>query len=269
MFSRILRAMWIRKSIRSLLAFGVVALLIIGVPWAIGVGIRLYQRTGVTETPIQPEIVMLGTDPRTIWVGVTWLEGGWCLGGFEARATETSRVVQVAMILRQFTHGDGACADVGTIYNTAWADVTLNAPVGNRSVVRWSDGVQLPVLAHGDRFIRKHPVSANIRQYGSVNDNPPLAVKKTVHVTDPGALENLATQLDSLPPYPVHTGSCPTDDGSFYLVDVDYVAGGGTSLRINARGCQAVYEGGSTKPIAWALTGPPGIFSLLTDLLAL
>lgn len=260
------------KTSRSWLAFGVVALLIIGVPatvWAIGVGMLMYQRAGVTETPIQPQIVMLGTDPRTISVGVTWLEGGWCLGGFEARATETSNVVHVAMILRQFTHGDGACADVGTIYNTAWADVTLKAPVGSRSVVRSSDGVQLPVLAQGDRFIRKHPVSADIRQYGGVNDNPPLALKKMVHVTDPSALENLAMQLDSLPPYPVHRGSCPNDDGSSYLVDLNYVVGGGTSLRIHATGCQAVYEGESTKPIAWALDGPPGIFKFFTELLAL
>jgi hypothetical protein len=101
-----------------------------------------------------------------------------------------------------------------------------------------------------------------------LNDNPPLALKKAVHVTDPSALENLATQLDSLPPYPVHIGFCPNDDGSFYQVDLDYVVGGGTSLRIKARGCQAVYEGESKKPIAWALSGPPGIFNLLTELLA-
>jgi hypothetical protein len=260
------------KSIRRWLPLGVAALLIPGIPatvWAVGAALRMYQRAGVTETPIQPQIVMLGADPRTISVGVTWLEGGWCLGGFEARATETSTVVQVAMILRQFTHGDGACADVGTIYNTAWADVTLNTPVGNRSIVRSTDGVQLPVLAHGDRFIRKHPVSADVWQYGGVNDNPPLSVKKTVHISDPTALENLATQLDSLPPYPVHIGSCPNDDRSFYLVDLNYVGGGGTALRINASGCQAVYEGGSKKPIAWALNGQPGIFSVLSDLLAL
>lgn len=47
-----------------------------------------------------------------------------------------------------------------------------------------------------------------------------------------------------------------------------YVVAGDTSLRINARGCEAVYEDESKKPIAWALQTPPGIFDLLTELLA-
>lgn len=249
-----------------------VVLLIIGVPatvWAIGAGIRIYQLYGVTETPLEPHIVMLGTDPRRISVGVVWQLDGWCVGELQAHATETSGEVRIGPVIDQeYSHG-GACAGVGTAYNTAWAEnLALNAPVGNRSVVRSSDGVQLPVLAHGDRFIRKHPVSADIQQYDGVNDNPALALKKTVHISDPSALENLATQLDSLPPYPSHTGSCPNDDGSYYLVDLNYAVGGGTSLRINAMGCQAVYEDKLKKPIAWALHGPPGVFSLLNALLA-
>jgi hypothetical protein len=82
--------MWTSQSIRGWLRFGLAALLIIGVPVAIVIGSRLYQLSGVIETTMQPQVVRLGTDPRTISVGVTWLEGGWCLGEFEARSTETS-----------------------------------------------------------------------------------------------------------------------------------------------------------------------------------
>jgi hypothetical protein len=266
MFSGILLAMWASKSIRGWLPFGVVALLIIGVPGAIVVGVLVYERTGVAETPVDPQVVRLGTDPRTISVGVTWLEGGWCLGEFEARATETSSEVRVGMVHRQFTHG-GACAGVGTVYNIAWADLTLKAPIGSRSVVRSSDRAPLPVLRLDDRFLRKDAVGADIKQYGGLNDDPPLGLKKEIRISDPRTLENLATALDSLPPFPPGTISCPLDDGSYYLVQLNYIVGGNASLKINARGCQGVYLDASTKPIAWALPATVNIFNVLTTVL--
>ncbi len=259
--------MWPGKSIRSWLPSGVVpVLLVVGAPVAIVVGAQAYERTGVIETPIEPQIVKVGTDPRTISVGVTWLEDGWCLGEFEARATETSSEVRVAMVHRQFTHG-GGCAGVGTVFNTAWAALTLKAPIGSRSVVRSSDLSPLPVLARDDSFLRRDPVNADIKQFGGLNDDPPHALKKEIRITDPIALRNLATELDSLPPFPQGTISCPLDDGSYYSVQLDYLAGGITLLNINARGCQGVYVDGSAQAGAWALPGTVDIFKVFASFL--
>jgi hypothetical protein len=256
----------VSHAIRAWIPFVIAALLIVGVPGALVVGVLWYQRSGVIETALQPQVIQLGADPRTISVGVKWTEEGWCLGEFQARATETSSGVRVAMIHRQFTHG-GACAGVGTAYNTAWADVTLQAPIGTRAVVRSSDGTHLPVLTQDERFLRRHPVAADIKQFGGLNDNPPLALKKEAHIIDAAALVNLATQLDSLPSYPTGTIFCPNDDGSYYLVELDYATGGSTSLTINARGCTGVYMNGLKKPTAWALAGRVDIFPLLNSLL--
>src|ERR1700680_3578179 len=181
--------MAVRQSLRSWLPFLVAALVVVGIPAGIVVGMRAYQLTGVIETAMQPQAVRLGADRQTISVGVTWLENGWCLGEFEANATETSSEIGVAVIHKQFPHG-GNCAGVGTVYNTAWADVALKAQVGTRSVVRLIDGVPLPGLG----------------------------LKRQVRVTDQKVLENLAMQLDSLPPMPPGGFYCPNDDGSYYTV---------------------------------------------------
>lgn len=254
------------RAIRAWIPFVIAVLLIVGVPGALVVGVLWYQRSGVIEIALQPQVVRLGADPRNISVGVTWTEEGWCLGDFHARATETSTDVRVAMIRRQFTHG-GNCAGVGTAYNTAWADITLNAAVGTRAVVRSSDATQLPVLTQDERFLHRHPLAADVKQFGGLNDNPPLALKKEAHIIDAAALENLATQLDSLPPFPTGTIYCPNDDGSYYLVELDYATGGSTSLKISARGCTGVYVNGLRKPTAWAMSGPVNIFPLLNSLL--
>lgn len=256
----------VTHAIRAWIPFVIAALLIVGVPGALLLGILLHQRGGVTETAQQPQVVRLGADPRNISVGFTWTEEGWCLGDFQARATETLSEVRVAAIRRQFPDG-GNCAGVGTAYNTAWADVTLNRPIGNRAVVRSNDGAQLPVLTQDERFLRRHPIAADIKQFGGFNDNPPLALKKEAHFIDAATLENLATQLDSLPPFPTGTILCPNDDGSYYLVELDYATGGSTALKINAGGCTGVYVNGLKKPTAWALSAAAHIFPLLDALL--
>ena len=112
------------------------------------VGVLLYERSGVTATSLQPQPVRLlppGNDPRGVRVGVTWLKDGWCVGEFQAQATETATEVRLGSVIdRQSPHG--ICAGVGTANNMAWTDLTLKAPLGNRLVVRSSDGVTLPAL---------------------------------------------------------------------------------------------------------------------------
>ena len=228
------------------------------------VATRWYQETGVIVTELQPQVEKLGADPRVISVGVSWSEDGWCLGEFEARATETASQVRVAMIHRQFTHNVN-CAGLGTEYNRAWADVRLTEPLGSRPVVRSSDGAQLLVLGQLDRFMPKDPVSAVIQQFGGLNDSPPLALKKEARISNSNALRGLAMQLDSLPPVPRGTINCPFDDGSHYLIELDYAVRGNVSLKIDARGCQNVHLDGSQKAIVSASGST--IFVTLTSLL--
>lgn len=251
---------WIPVVVRVAWIVGGTSALVAGVLW--------YQRTGLIEIELQPQIARLSVDPRNISVGATWTEGGWCIGEFQARATETPSEIRVAMIDREFTHG-GNCADVGTVYNTAWADVTLKLPVGTREIVRSSDGQHVPVLTQDERFLRRHPVAADIKQFDGLNSNPPFALKREAHVTEAAALGNLATQLDSLPQFPPPRElNCPADDGAFYLVELDYATEDTTILKINAHGCAGVYVNGLKKPTAQALSGPGSIFQLLNSLLS-
>jgi hypothetical protein len=148
MMGHVIRALRLGRAARGWIPGLVAAFLIIGVPAAIVVGTLLYQRSGVTETSLQPQAVRLlpaGNDPRSVTVGVMWLKDGWCVGEFRAQATETASEVRLGSVIdRQYSHA--ACAGVGTVHNMAWADLTLKAPLGNRLVVRSSDGVTLPVL---------------------------------------------------------------------------------------------------------------------------
>lgn len=247
---------------------------VVRVAWIVGgtsalvAGVLWYQRTGLIETELQPQIARLSADPRNISVGATWTEGGWCIGEFQARATETPSEVRVAIFDREFTHGAN-CAGVGTVYNTAWADVTLKLPIGTRAIVRSSDGQHVPVLTQDEQFLRRHPIAADIKQFDGLNSNPPFALKREAHIIDPTSLGALATQLDSLPSFtPTRDLNCPNDDGAFYQVELDYPSEGATMLKINSYGCAGVYVNGLKKPTAQALSGRVNIFPLLNSLLS-
>jgi hypothetical protein len=102
---------------------------------------------GVTVTELQPQAVRLlgeGGDPLVILIGVHWTKDGWCSGQFTVQATEYPTEIRVSNVTsREYHFGD--CADLGTAEGMAWADVHLSAPLGERAVVRDSDGTRLPV----------------------------------------------------------------------------------------------------------------------------
>jgi hypothetical protein len=268
--NRVLRKL--RSGARGWTPVVVAALLIIGVPAAIVVAIIAYRQSGVTETALQPQEVRLsatGSDPHSIAVGATWMQDGWCIGQFQAQATESTREVRLGPVIsRDYPHG--SCAGVGTVYNMAWADLTLKAPLGARAVIRASDGAVLPVYGPDDLLVRKGPTSADIEHYGGRNDNPPLALRKSIRVTDPNALGQLVQELNPLPPFPTPFPRdllpCPMNDGSYYLIDLHYLAGGDATIKVDATGCQAVYLGETKQAAAWAANAP-GLFTLLGGLL--
>jgi hypothetical protein len=101
----------------------------------------------VTVTELAPQRVRLlgeGGDPLVIMIGVHWTKDGWCSGQFTVRATETATQVRVGNVI-SVEHSKGLCAGLGTSDQTAWADLTLAAPLGDREVVRASDGSLLPI----------------------------------------------------------------------------------------------------------------------------
>jgi hypothetical protein len=103
---------------------------------------------GVTETELQPQVVRLldeGADPL-VMIGVTWMKGGYCSGQFKVQVAETATEVRVGMVLSRENRGvPTSCAGFGTIDNMAWAPLRLSSPLGERVMVRDSDGSLLPI----------------------------------------------------------------------------------------------------------------------------
>jgi hypothetical protein len=105
------------------------------------------SRLGLTELELQPQSAARlgeGGDPLIIMIGVRWTKEGWCSGQFTVHGTETATEVHVSNVIsREYRYG--SCAGLGTLNNMAWADLRLSAPLGNRVVIRNSDGARLPV----------------------------------------------------------------------------------------------------------------------------
>ncbi len=101
----------------------------------------------MTETQLEPQAArVLGEagDPLVIMIGVTWTKEGWCSGQFTVQATETPTEIHVGNVTsREDRHGD--CAGIGAADNMAWAELRLASPLGDRVVVRDSDGARLPI----------------------------------------------------------------------------------------------------------------------------
>jgi hypothetical protein len=101
----------------------------------------------VTVTRLEPQAVGAfnpGADPLDLTIGVTWTKDGWCSGQFTVQATETPTEVHVGSVT-SYEHTTGYCAGLGTVDQMAWAYTRLNAPLGDRAVIRDSDGARLPV----------------------------------------------------------------------------------------------------------------------------
>jgi hypothetical protein len=99
----------------------------------------------VTVTELEPQSVGLppkGADPHYIRVMVRWTKDGWCSGQFTVQATETSTEVRVGNVISR--EPDGDCPGLGADNNTAWVDLELAAPLGDRIIIRDSDGARLP-----------------------------------------------------------------------------------------------------------------------------
>jgi hypothetical protein len=222
-----------------------------------------------TVQSFQPQAVdplAEGTDPRAVMVGFTWPEAGFCTGQFSVKATETTNQVRIGTVISSLNSNDNCAGIGGAPGETVWVAVTLRAPLGLRAVVRDSDGAVLPLYVFDEHLVRQGPINADIGHYGGVNDNPPLALRKSIHITDPNALRRLGLELSGLQSAPGDAVSCPMDDGSYYLIQLRYSSGSDATIRLQATGCQLLFLGGSTQAAAWGANAP-GLFALLADLL--
>jgi hypothetical protein len=108
----------------------------------------LATRLGVSVTEATPQAAARlgeGGDPLVIAILFPWPGDGYCSGQFSVSATETEEEVRVSDVISREYRG-GSCAGLGTVGGMAGADLTLAAPLGQRKVVRASDGVTLTVI---------------------------------------------------------------------------------------------------------------------------
>ncbi len=100
---------------------------------------------GPIVTQHEPQKVLLDhSSPKLLKIGVAWSEDGYCSGQFTLSVTETPTEVRVGTVTsRDYPHG--TCAGLGSWQGMAWPSVVLADPLGNRAVVRDSDGARLPL----------------------------------------------------------------------------------------------------------------------------
>ena len=136
--------------LRRLVA-GTVALVVVAGVVLLGAGYRgagpLASWLGMRITHVVPTGVTVQSapaDPLTVYVAFPWPHQGVCSGQFRVSATESASEVRVSDVTSVEYRG-GACAGLGTDGVTASALLSLRAPLGDRAVVRASDGQALPV----------------------------------------------------------------------------------------------------------------------------
>jgi hypothetical protein len=117
---------------------------------AVYFGGQLLTQSQFIDTSIQPESLSPGGfgDTTDFRVFFKWTEDGYCVGQFHVKATETATQVRVGPVIsRRYLYGRD-CAGVGTVENVASVELKLASALGNREVVRESDGAPLPVFVY-------------------------------------------------------------------------------------------------------------------------
>ncbi len=140
-----MRARYLVSAVLAVLVLGGLWLAIV---WHYGHG--PFAAPGIVETRHEPEVMRElgeGGDPLVVMVGYFWPEDGYCSGQFHVSAIEGAAEVRVGTVISRLLTRDGGCAGLGTSSNRAWAELRLVAPLGNRRVVRDSDGAPLPFVS--------------------------------------------------------------------------------------------------------------------------
>lgn len=130
---------------RRWLVLGVVGLLMVGVVIVLrglrGIG-PLGGRLGSTVTSVKPVGFALPPrteDPRMLAVVLPWDEETYCNGQFTVRAVESDTRVEIADVVSRQFRGPVSCLGLVTRDGKAAAALRLEAPVGDRQVIRARD----------------------------------------------------------------------------------------------------------------------------------
>jgi hypothetical protein len=105
-------------------------------------------------------------------------------------------------------------------------------------------------------LVRRGASGVLIQQFGGMNDQPALGLKATLQTSDPVMVSKLVHDLNALPAFPNEIMSCPSDDGSHFVLEFAYANGTSTRVTVEATGCSGVYIGGSNHAVAWTRTAP-------------
>ncbi|MGD0386993.1 MAG: carboxypeptidase-like regulatory domain-containing protein [Solirubrobacteraceae bacterium] len=79
--------------------------------------------------------------------------------------------------------------------------------------------------------------------YAGLNGAAPLALERTLLVSDGGLIAHLVDEFDALPPYPKAGLFCPLDDGSQVLALLTYPGGRRVTVALDETGCNRVSNG--------------------------
>jgi hypothetical protein len=137
----------VNKSLRKRVGIGgVVAFVVVVLMWAIP-GAPL-SGLGWTYTlrPVSAGAGGAYVDPNALFVSFPWTENEFCAGSFKVTAVETPTRVTISEVTHFVSLAlvrSSACT--GHEGDTAGATVQLSQPLGDREVVRASDGQPLPI----------------------------------------------------------------------------------------------------------------------------
>jgi len=205
-----------------------------------------------------------------IWVTL----GGGLSGGWQS--VETSDPTILALVPLPLPHPpDGGTEAVFLAKHVGVAALSAAglsvpcAPIANcPTPANWA--VTVTVASAGASApaarVRADPTSADVLQFGGLNDVPPLSLKKSAHITDTAQLNPLVRLLNNLPPFPSSPINCPMDDSSHFELNFQYSDRTAESVRLDETGCEGLYLNGSPKAEAWAASSP-GVDSAIAGLL--
>ena len=112
-----------------------------------GVG-PLASRLGVIVSTAQPVAFATSGDPHVLQISVAWPEADYCSGQFTIAHSESPTEVRLSDAVSRRDRNYWSpyvCVGWGTADGIAWVELQLTEPLGDRSVVRTSDGADLPV----------------------------------------------------------------------------------------------------------------------------
>jgi hypothetical protein len=105
-------------------------------------------------------------------------------------------------------------------------------------------------------LVRRGANGVLVKHFSGANDQPALSLKASLQSSDPAMVSKLVHDVNALPVFPSEIMSCPSDDGSHFVLEFAYAGGTSTSVTVEATGCSGVYIGGSNQAVAWTRTAP-------------